>query len=92
MITSSRQVEARSRLDSELQAIALDLLGLYDVEELPRECTTWVRTAIKEAVSEISDPAVSELALRLRSALRGAPADVARRIDAARLRHEVGFA
>ena len=92
MITTSRQLEARSRLDSELRAIALDMLGLYEGEELPPECAAWVRTTIEVAVSEVSDPAVSMIALRLRSALGLAPADVARLIDAARLRHEIGFA
>ncbi len=92
MITTSRQVEARSRLDSELRAIALDLLGLYEGEELPPDCAAWVRATIEAAVSEVSDPAVAMIALRLRSALGGAPTDVARRIDAARLRHEIGFA
>jgi hypothetical protein len=91
LISTLRQVEARRQLDSELRAIALDLLGLYEAEELPRECALWVRTTVEAAVSEVSEPAVSVLALRLRSALRAAPTDVARRIDAARLRHEAGL-
>ncbi len=91
MITTSSQFEARSRLDSELRAIALDLLGLFQADELPGESAAWVRTTIEAAVSEVSDPTVSVLALRLRSALKGAPADVASRIDAARLRHEAGY-
>ena len=92
MITTSRQLEARTRLDDELRAIALDLLGLYRADDLPGECAAWVRTAIEAAVSEVSDPTVSVLALRLTSALGAAPTDVARRIDAARLRHEAGYA
>lgn len=90
-ITTSRQLEARSRLDAELRAIALDLIGLFQADELPGEYAAWVRTTIEAAVSEVSDPTVSVLALRLRSALKDAPADVASRIDAARLRHEAGY-
>jgi hypothetical protein len=91
-ITASRQIEARSRLDAELRAIALDLLDLFQADELPGECAAWVRTTIEAAVSEVSEPAVAVLALRLRSALGDAPADVASRIDAARVRHEAGYA
>ncbi len=91
-ITTSRQIEARSRLDAELRAIALDLLGLFQGDELPGECAAWVRTTIEAAVSEVSEPAVSVLALRLTSALGDAPRYVSSRIDAARLRHEAGYA
>ena len=91
-ITRSRQVEARSRLAFELRAIALDLLGLYEAEELPRECAAWLRTTIETAVSSISGPTVSALTSHLRSELAVAPVEVARRIDQAKRRHEAGFA
>ena len=92
LITTSRQLEARNRLDAELRAIALDLLGLFQADELPGDCAVWVRTTIEAAVSEVSEPAVSVLALRLRSALGDAPPEVASRIGVARLRHEAGYA
>jgi hypothetical protein len=92
LISTARQIEARNRLDAELRAIALDLLGLFPADELPRECAAWVRATIEAAVAQVSDPTVAVLALRLRSALGDAPADVARRVEAARLRHEAGYA
>jgi hypothetical protein len=91
-ITSARQLEARHRLASELRMIALDLLGLYEAEEMSGECARWVRTTIESAVAEICDPAVSTLTRRLAAELRVAPSDVARRIDLTRQRHEAGFA
>jgi hypothetical protein len=91
-IPHTRQMDARSRLRSELRGIALDLVGLYQVEEMPRECATWVRTTIEAAVAEVCDPTVAALTRRLSAELLVAPADVARRIDMARRRHEAGFA
>jgi hypothetical protein len=72
--------------------IALDLLGLYEAEEMSGECARWVRTTIESAVAEICDPAISTLTHRLAAELRVAPSDVARRIDLTRRRHEAGFA
>jgi hypothetical protein len=91
-IASARQLEARHRLASELRMIALDLLGLYEAEEMSGECARWVRTTIESAVAEICDPAISTLTHRLAAELRVAPSDVARRIDLTRRRHEAGFA
>jgi hypothetical protein len=70
----------------------LDLLGLYEAEELPRECAAWVHTTIETAVSSLCHPAVSALTRHLRSELAVAPPDIARRIDEAKRRHEAGFA
>ena len=91
-ITASRVVGARTRLAHDLRWIALDLLGLYDPEELPGECAAWVRATAEAAVSRICDPAVSDLVQFLRAELATAPAPIARRIDETRRRHEAGFA
>lgn len=92
VITRARQAEARNHLAAELRAIALDLLGLYEAEEMPRECATWVRTTVEAVVAEVCEPALASLTRSLTSELRQAPAEVARRIDRTRLRHEAGFA
>ena len=91
-ISLAREQEARSRLGAELRAIALDLIGLYDSEELPAHCAAWVRTTIEAAVAGIHDPAVAAIAGHLRAQLAVAPPDIARLIDQARRRHEAGFA
>ena len=91
-ISLSRQHEASARLEAELRSIALDLLGLYDSEELPPECDAWVRSTVEAAVAGICDPAVAGVAGHLRKELAAAPADIVRRIGQAKRRHEVGFA
>jgi hypothetical protein len=91
-IALTKQVEARKPLASELRALALDMLGLYQPEDVPAECAAWVRTTVEAAVSDVCDPAIAALTRRLNAELRLAPSDVARRIDDARLRREAGFA
>ncbi|HEY7024549.1 MAG TPA: hypothetical protein VH371_06295 [Candidatus Limnocylindrales bacterium] len=92
LISLAKQLEARSRLASELRALALDLLGLYQPEDVPPDCAAWVRATVEAAVSDACDPAISALTRRLNAELRVAPPYFARRIDDARLRHEAGFA
>ncbi len=66
------------------------MLGLYQAEELPDEYAVPVRAMIEAAVSDTVDPAISRLTRHLTTQLAMAPAEVARRIEWARLRHEMG--
>ena len=91
LISIARQREASRRLAAELRALALDMLGLYDSEELSPEGAAWLRSTIEEAVARICDPAVSTIARQLSSQLPAAPPGTAHRIDQARHRHDAGF-
>ena len=91
-ISATRVAGARGRLACELRLIALDLLGLYESDELPGECANWVRITVDAAVELTCDPTLSSVVTHLRSELETAPADVTGRIDEARRRHEAGFA
>lgn len=91
-ISATRVAAAHGRLAEELRLIALDLLGLYDSDELPAECAAWVRITVDAAVDLTSDHTVSSVVTQLRAALATAPADVTRHIGDASRRHEAGYA
>ena len=88
---SLMRIGARSRIEGELRAIAIDLLGPYGSDELPAECAAWVHTTIETAVSGVGDSSLASLANALDTLLATAPPDVARRLDEARIRHDAGF-
>jgi hypothetical protein len=91
VVPAARQHEAVDRLASELRAIALDLLGLYDADELPPDNAAWVRTTIESAIAGICGPAISELARHLHARLAVAPVETLRKIEQAAFRHEAGY-
>ncbi|MGH2513961.1 MAG: hypothetical protein ACRDGQ_14920 [Candidatus Limnocylindrales bacterium] len=85
------RIEAVSRLRFALRAIATDLLGPFESDELPRELAIWLDTATDGVVSVVCDDALLALSTALDAALVTAPIDVPRRLDEARRRHESGL-
>ncbi|HEU0244979.1 MAG TPA: hypothetical protein VFQ75_13835, partial [Candidatus Limnocylindrales bacterium] len=85
------RVGAWPRLDLALYAIARDLLGPNESDELPAACADWVAMAVQAAVSDVRDAALEGLVETLDVLLADAPPDVARRLHAARIRHDAGF-
>jgi hypothetical protein len=85
------RVAASARLEDALRSIAVDLLGANDLDELPPDCADWVAATTRAAVSCVCQAALGGLVHALDSLLVGAPPDVARRLDEARIRHEAGF-
>jgi hypothetical protein len=86
------RVGARRRLEDELRAIAVDLLGPNEADEFPAACTTWIAIATKAAVSKVCDTTLEALVRELDARLADVPPDVIRQLRRARLRHEIGFA
>jgi hypothetical protein len=88
---SLARVGARGRLDRELRAIAVDLLGPFASDELPATCSTWVRATVESAIGGVAEASLAALVETLDAALAAAPPAVARRLDEARVRHDAGF-
>jgi hypothetical protein len=82
---------ARSRLEAELRAIAVDLLGRCQPGELPGDCAEWLATTVEAAVTRVCDSSLGALAETLDSRLGAAPPRVARHIDEAEVRHDAGY-
>ncbi len=91
MARSIARTEARSRLESELRAIAIDLLGRPQPDELPSDCATWLATTVEAAVTGVCDSSLTALAEALDSRLGTAPRWVVRRLDDAEVRHDAGY-
>ena len=91
MARSLARTEARSRLETELRAIAIDLLGRCQPDELPSDCAAWLATTVDAAVTRVCDSSLSALAEALDSRLGAAPPRVARRLDEAEVRHDAGY-
>ena len=91
MARSLARTGARGRLDAELHAIAVDLLGRSQPDELPGDCAAWLAATVEEAVDRIRDSSLSALAEALDSRLDAAPPGVARRLRDAEARHDAGF-
>jgi hypothetical protein len=85
------RVAASARLSADLRAIAMDLLGVNDSDDLPPDCADWVAATTRAAVAGVSQAALDGLVEVLDSLLLDAPPDVARRLDEARIRHEAGY-
>lgn len=85
------RVRARSRLECELRAIAVDLLGPFESDELPAELAAWVGTATKTAVATVCDTSLSALTDALESQLAKASIDVVRGLNDAGIRHDAGI-
>jgi hypothetical protein len=82
---------ARIRLETELRAIAIDLLGRCQPGELPDDCAEWLTTTVDAAVARVCDSTLAALAETLNSRLVAAPRWVARRLDEAEVRHDAGY-
>jgi hypothetical protein len=82
---------ARSRLESELRAIAVDLLGRSEPGDLPRECAEWLATTVEAAVRRVCDSSLAALAETLDARLDAAPPRIARRLEEAEARHNAGY-
>jgi hypothetical protein len=82
---------ARGRLDAELRAIAVDLLGRCQPDELPGACAAWLEAAIDHAVTGLSDATLSALAEAVDSRLDAAPPGVVALIHEAEVRHDAGL-
>ena len=82
---------ARSRLEAELRAIAVDLLGRCQPGELPDDCAEWLATTVEGAVTRVCDSSLAALAETLDSRLGAAPPRVVRHLDEAEVRHDAGY-
>ena len=82
---------ARNRLETELRAIAIDLLGRCQPGELPDDCAERLTTTVDAAVARVRDSTLAALAETLDSRLVAAPRWVARRLDEAEVRHDAGY-
>lgn len=85
------RIGARYRLDGELRHIAIDLLGVCPDDELPLEVSSWVQTATDSAVAGVRDMSLATLVEAIDALLAEAPPDVARRLNEAAIRHDVGI-
>jgi hypothetical protein len=82
---------ARSRLETELRGIAVDLLGRCQPGELTGDCAEWLATTVEAAVSRVCDSSLALLAETLDSRLDAAPPRIARRLEEAEVRHDAGY-
>jgi len=82
---------ARRRLEAELRAIAVDLLGRCQPGELPDDCAEWLATTVEGAVTRVCDSSLAALAETLDSRLGAAPPRVVRHLDEAEVRHDAGY-
>ncbi|HEY3524544.1 MAG TPA: hypothetical protein VGK63_12665 [Candidatus Limnocylindrales bacterium] len=85
------RVGARGRLESELRAIALDLLGPFPSDELPADVAMWIDAAAESAVTSVCDASLSRLIEALDTRRATAPPIVLRRLDDAAARHDAGI-
>ena len=82
---------ARSRLETELRAIAVDLLGRCQPGEVPNDCAEWLATTVEAAVTRVCDTSMAVLTETLDSRLDAAPRGIARRLEEAEVRHDAGY-
>jgi hypothetical protein len=88
---SLARTAARNRLETELRAIAVDLLGRCQPGELPGDCAEWLATTVDAAVSGVCESSLAALAETLDSRLDAAPPEFARRLREAEVRHDAGY-
>jgi hypothetical protein len=88
---SLARTQARSRLQSELRAIAVDLLGRCQPDELPSDCAAWLAETVEAAVERVSDSSLSALVETLDSRLDSVSPRIARRLYQAEVRHDAGY-
>jgi hypothetical protein len=88
---SLARTAARNRLETELRAIAVDLLGRCQPGELPGDCAEWLATTVEAAVSGVCESSLAALAETLDSRLDAAPPGFAQRLLEAEVRHDAGY-
>lgn len=86
------RVRAWARLEDALRSIATDLLGPNESDEFPEACADWVTATTRAAASRVCDSALEALVESLDALLVDVPPEIARRLDEARVRHDIGFA
>ena len=91
MARSLTRIDARSRLQNELQVIAVDLLGRCQLGELPTDCAVWLATTVEAAVTRVCELSLAALAETLDSRLDAAPPGVALRLRESEVRHDAGY-
>jgi hypothetical protein len=82
---------ARRRLETEVRAIAVDLLGRCQPGELPDDGAAWLATAAEAAVTRVCESSMAALAEALDAELRAAPPAIVRRCCEAEVRHDAGY-
>ncbi len=82
-------VGARNRLEREIRAVALDLVGPADAATLSPECARWRSAAIDAAVRAVRDGSLSALIGALDRLLESAPPSVVAELDRARERQDI---
>jgi hypothetical protein len=85
------RVGARRRLETELRAIAVDLLGPFESDELPPGLATWVDVTAERAVSAVCDESLAALIEALESRIMSAPPAFVESLDAVAARHDAGI-
>ena len=88
---SVARTQARSRLESEMRAIAVDLLGRCQPDELPDDCAAWLTEAVEAAVERVCDSSLSALVETLDSRLDSVAPRIARHLYEAEVRHDAGY-
>jgi hypothetical protein len=88
---SLARTAARNRLETELRAIAVDLLGRSQPGDLPSDCAEWLATTVEAAVSAVCESSLAALAETLDSRLDAAPPEFAQRLREAEVRHDAGY-
>ena len=91
MARSSRELRRGAGSRRELRAIAIDLLGRSQPDELPSDCAAWLATTVEAAVTGVCDASLTALAEALDSRLVTAPRWVVRRLNDAEVRHDAGY-
>src|SRR5690242_12978277 len=61
LVRSLTRTLARRRLERELRAITVDLLGRCQPNELPSDCAEWLETAVEAAVTHVCESSLAKL-------------------------------
>ena len=90
MVRSLARTYAQRRLEREVRAIAVDLLGRCQADDLPDDCAEWFANTVDDAVTRVCDSSLTALADTLDARLAAAPSWIARRLREAEARHDAG--
>jgi hypothetical protein len=88
---SLTRTAARSRLQTDLRAIAVDLLGRCQPSDLPDAHAAWVARIVDTAVMSVCDSSLAALAEALDAELEDAPPGVVRCLEEAEVRRDAGY-
>lgn len=83
-------IGAEGRLEHEIRALAIDLLGPAGPAELSPEAARWLSAAAETAVRAVRDGSLSILVAALDRLVEAAPPSVLAELDEARDRHDIG--